>query len=461
MKRRSFIQQSAVISLGFIGLSRCVSDKSLTTEMFRYGPLKKDSASYLDLPEGFSYKIISKAGRKMEDGFILPGAADGMAAFASSNGKVILIRNHELSPGSKKGPFGSNNELLSNLNKSDLYDYGYGKSPAMGGTTSLVYNEVTQQVELEYLSLAGTTRNCAGGPTPWGSWISCEENVSSKSEDREQAHGYNFEVAASESISLAPPLPLKAMGRFNHEAVCVDPKTSIVYQTEDRGDSLIYRFIPNTKNKLSDGGRLQVLCFTSQKRMDTRNWSGRNVEIGIAYDIEWKDIDHVESPEEDLRLRGFEELGAAKFARGEGMWFGNNELFFACTNGGPDELGQVFKYVPSQFEGTVQETNALGKLYLFAESDNKNILKNCDNLTISPWGDVILCEDHKDAFIRGITPSGEIYTFGHNVGSKSEFAGATFSPSGKTLFVNIQGNGDTVAITGPWADRKDLSAQTG
>jgi secreted PhoX family phosphatase len=425
--------------------------------MFRYGPLKKDSSGYLDLPDGFNYKIISKAGRQMEDGFILPGAADGMAAFAFSPSKVILIRNHELSPGSEKGPFGKNNELLSNLNKADIYDYGYGKSPAMGGTTSLVYNEITQQVELEYLSLAGTTRNCAGGPTPWGSWISCEENVASISEDREQAHGYNFEVPASGSIQIAPPNPLKAMGRFNHEAVCVDPKTSIVYQTEDRGDSLIYRFIPNTKNKLADGGRLQVLCFVGQKRMDTRNWSGRSVDIGFAYDVEWKDIDDVESPDDDLRLRGFEGLGAARFARGEGMWFGNNELFFACTNGGPDELGQVFKYVPSQYEGTPQEASTPGKLYLFAESDNKNILKNCDNLTISPWGDVILCEDHKDAFIRGITPDGQIYTFGHNVGSQSEFAGATFSPSGKTLFVNIQGNGDTVAITGPWGNRADLS----
>lgn len=455
MKRRSFIQQSAAISLGFMGLSRCASDKSLSKEMFRYGALKKDSASYLDLPDGFSYKIISKAGNKMNDGFIIPGAADGMATFPTASGNVILIRNHELSPGSEKGPFGPNNDLLSNLDKSNLYDYGYGKTPAVGGTTTLVYNESTQQVELEYLSLAGTIRNCAGGPTPWGSWLSCEENVAPISETTEQAHGYNFEVQASETITLASPAPLKAMGRFNHEAVCVDPKTSIVYQTEDRGDSLIYRFIPNTKTKLAEGGRLQVLCFIDQKKMDTRNWSSRNVQIGIAYDVEWKDIDNVESPDDDLRIRGYE-MGAARFARGEGMWYGNNELFFACTNGGPDELGQVFKYVPSQYEGTTQESNMPGKLYLFAESDNKNILKNCDNLTISPWGDIILCEDHQDAFIRGITPDGQIYTFGHNVGSKSEFAGATFSPSGKTLFVNIQGNGDTVAITGPWDQRNKL-----
>jgi len=456
MKRRNFILQTSAISLGFLGLSRCASDKSLTKEMFRYGPLAKDPKEYLDLPKGFDYKIISEVGGKMDDGFFIPGAPDGMSTFAGQGGKVILIRNHELNPGVENGPFGSNQELLDQIDKTAMYDHGYGKTPGGGGTTTLVYNEVSKQVELEYLSLAGTIRNCAGGPTPWGSWLSCEENVAPITESTEVEHGYNFEVTASETIARSAPLPLKAMGRFNHEAVCVDPRTGIVYQTEDRGDSLIYRFIPTTKSKLADGGRLQVLCFRSQKRMDARNWSGRNIQIGSNYDIEWIDIDNVESPDDDLRARGYE-MGAARFARGEGMWFGNNELYFACTNGGPDELGQVFRYVPSEYEGTSQEKNMPGKLYLFAESDNKNILKNCDNLTVSPWGDIILCEDHSDAFIRGITPEGQIYTFGHNVGSQSEFAGATFSPSGNTLFVNIQGNGHTLAITGPWDNRVDLN----
>lgn len=460
MKRRNFIINTSAISLGFLGLSRCTADKRYTQEMFRYGPLKSDPDKYLDLPDGFKYKIISKAGNKMDDGFFVPGAGDGMATFAGSSGKVILIRNHELNPGVENGPFGKDQELLSSIDKAQLYDYGFGKTPSSGGTTTLVYNETTQQVELEYLSLAGTLRNCAGGPTPWGSWISCEETVAPATDKTEVEHGYNFEVLASETITKSPPIPLKAMGRFNHEAICVDPATGIVYQTEDRGDSLIYRFIPTTKSKLSDGGRLQVLSFVNQKKMDTRNWSAKNVQMGSTYDIEWLDIDDVESPEDDLRLRGYE-MGAARFARGEGMWFGNNEIYFACTNGGPDELGQVFKYVPSQYEGTSQEKNTPGQLTLFAESDNKNILKNCDNLTVSPWGDIILCEDHKDAFIRGITPQGQIYTLGHNVGSQSEFAGATFSPSGNTLFVNIQGNGDTLAITGPWGNRQDLTAATG
>ncbi len=450
MKRRHFIHQSLYVSVGFIGLSRCTLDRKITEELFRYGPLEKDPDEYIDLPKGFSYNIISREGEEMIDGFLVPGAADGMAAFGTADGKVILIRNHELSPGSKShGPFGKDNELLNNLDKNMLYDYGEGESPSLGGTTTLIYNEDTGKVELQYLSLAGTNRNCAGGPTPWGSWITCEEDMTVSGNGQEKNHGYNFEVPASATAQLAEPIALKDMGRFNHEAICVSPQTSIVYQTEDRNDSLIYRFIPNTPGKLHEGGRLQALAIKNQKSFNTTNWAERSIDLFTPFDVEWIDLDNVDSPLDDLRFRGFDK-GAAMFARGEGMWYGQEEIFFACTSGGPNKLGQVFRYIPSPFEGTLRESESPGKLILFAESDNKNILKNCDNLTVAPWGDIVLCEDHKDAFLRGITPEGQIYTLGHNVGSKSEFAGACFSPSGNTLFVNIQGPGDTLAITGPW-----------
>ena len=451
MQRRQFLKQSSIVSLGFLGLSRCtLLGKENLSEQFRYGPLLKDPNEYLDLPKGFSYKIISKAGDQMHDGLIVPGFADGMATFPGSGANVLLLRNHEISPGSSKfGAFGKNYELLDMLNPSDFYDFGNGETPSLGGVSTVVYNEAKGLVELEYMSLAGTNRNCAGGPTPWGSWISCEEDVSKVQDKMEKDHGYNFEVPARESIFRAKPLPLTDMGRFNHEAICVDPRTSIVYQTEDRGDSLIYRFLPNAKEHLHKGGRLQVLCVVGQPSLDTRNWRKRTVELATPLEVQWLDIDDVESPEDDLRLRGFEN-GAACFARGEGMWFGNEELFFACTSGGPKKLGQVFKYIPSPYEGTDREQEKPGQLILFAESKSKNILRNCDNLTIAPWGDVILCEDTTDAYLRGITPEGQIYTLGHNVGSTSEFAGVTFSPSGKTLFVNIQGPGHTLAITGPW-----------
>ena len=456
MIRRNFLRHCSVISFGFLGLSRCVSSESSRTELFRYGALVKDPEGYLDLPPGFKYQIISKAGTQMSDGLLLPGMPDGMAAFSSTAGKTILIRNHELSPKSfEYGAFGNKNERLGQLDPSMIYDYGKGDIPSLGGTSTLVYDEAIGKVELEYLSLAGTNRNCAGGLTPWGSWITCEEDVSKISDTAEKNHGYNFEVMASDKIKMSQPIPITDMGRFNHEAICVDPKTGIVYQTEDRGDSLIYRYLPHEKGSLAKGGKLQVLCIQEAKSLDTRNWDDRTFQVTESKSVYWIDIDNVDSPEDDLRLRGFDK-GAARFARGEGMWYGDGELFFACTSGGPDELGQVFKYIPSQFEGTNRETEDPAKLILFAESDDKHILKNCDNLTVAPWGDVILCEDHQDAYLRGITPEGQIYTLGHNVGHKSEFAGATFSPSGQTLFVNIQGPGHTLAITGPWGQRQAL-----
>jgi uncharacterized protein len=132
------------------------------------------------------------------------------------------------------------------------------------------------------------------------------------------------------------------------------------------------------------------------------------------------------------------------------MWFGKRELYFACTNGGSKKAGQVFRYTPSSAEGTPLESEQPGKLELFAEPDNTEILKYCDNLTVSPWGDVVLVEDSPNSYIRGITPAGKIYNIGRNTGSNSELAGVCFSPSGQTMFVNIQEQGLTFAVTGPW-----------
>ncbi|WP_020530485.1 alkaline phosphatase PhoX [Flexithrix dorotheae] len=457
--RRKFLKVSGTASLGFLGLYQfaCTAkeeSKSLpANSAIGYGKLKKDKEKIFNLPEGFSYKVISKRGEKMADGFLLPGEPDGMASFEGENGKVIIVRNHEISPGNtKEGSFGQNNELLSQIKPEEVYDFGKGEVPSLGGTSTFVFNEETQEIEKQYLSLAGTNRNCAGGKTPWNSWITCEEDTTLAGGESEKNHGFNFEVPATEEIAKAEPYPLKEMGRFNHEAVCVDPKTGIVYQTEDRSDGLIYRFIPNEKGNLRAGGKLQVLAIKDQKSFDTRNWkklTTPKMEQGKEYAVEWLDIDDVESPKDDLRIRGFEN-GAARFARGEGAWFGDGEFYFACTNGGHKSFGQVFKYIPGKNEGAKNEGDDPGKLVLFVESDDNEILKSCDNLTIAPWGDIILCEDDPHPFLVGITPKGEFYKLGENIGFESELTGVCFSPSGKTLFVNIQHAGLTLAITGPW-----------
>jgi secreted PhoX family phosphatase len=449
-------------TLGFMGLHQWIFNPVQASAPkgghlnSAYGPLVPDPSGMINLPKGFTYKVLSKQGDKMNDGLLLPGAPDGMAAFPGKNGRVIVIRNHENSPDKfAQGAFGENNELLDKIRADKFYDYGKKLSPGLGGTSTFVYNPETGLIEKQFLSLAGTARNCAGGPTPWNSWLTCEETTikaGAYEGKAEKDHGYVFEVPATEKIVLADPLPIKGMGRFNHEAVAVDPRTGIVYLTEDSGDGLIYRYIPNAKGKMLKGGKLQAMAIMGEKSYDTRNWDSLTTArfpVGTSMPVEWVDLENVESPENDLRYQGFDK-GAARFARGEGMWYGKNEIFFACTNGGKISSGQVFKYTPGENEGKPDENKAPGKLQLFAESDSKDILKNCDNLTVAPWGDVVLCEDAAHPFLVGITPQGEYYKLAENVGYQSEFAGGVFSPSGETFFVNIQGAGLTLAIQGPW-----------
>lgn len=452
--RRTFIKNSLMISVGFMGLRYFSGMPVLAGNGLRlydrYGPLLNDPDGVFNLPKDFSYKIISRSGAPMDDGFVSPGKNDAMAAFEGPDGKVIVVRNHEVTGKDlENGPFGKTNELLDKLPPAQIYDRGNGKKPSLGGTTTFVFNEDTQEIEYEYLSLAGTIRNCAGGPTPWNSWLTCEETFESREAGgNEQNHGYVFEVPASATAMLAEPVPLKAMGRFNHEAVAVDPDSGFVYLTEDRGDGLIYRFIPHEPGNMRAGGRLQALCVEGHPAFDTRNWETQTIRVGEPVAAEWIDLQDTDPEEDDLRLRGFAQ-GAARFARGEGMWYGNNEVYFACTNGGKAKQGQVFRYIPGADEKQ-GETNSSGQLELFAEPNDRKILRACDNLTVAPWGDVVLCEDNSRPRIIGITPKGEIYHLGLNTGYESELAGVCFSPSGKTLFVNIQHEGLTLAITGPW-----------
>ena len=150
-------------------------------------------------------------------------------------------------------------------------------------------------------------------------------------------------------------------------------------------------------------------------------------------------------------MRGFKN-GAAVFARGEGIFWGDNELYFCCSTGGVKNLGQVMRYKPSLNEGKPDEADNPGRLQLFFESVQKETFGLGDNITVAPNGHLIICEDHYDGtinHIRGITPSGELYTLA-KVNVKSETAGVCFSPDGTTMFVNVQYPTQTLAIKGPW-----------
>ncbi|HEX8225411.1 MAG TPA: alkaline phosphatase PhoX [Allosphingosinicella sp.] len=408
-----------------------------------YGPLRPDPAGLFDLPDGFSYRVLSRFGDRMDDGFRVPNALDGMGAIDLGSGRVALVRNHELNVGGdSSGPTGGDSALAARIG-AKAYDRQAGL-PHPGGTSTIVYDYAAQRVVSSYLSLAGTIRNCAGGVTPWGSWLSCEETL----HVGDLAHGYVFEVPG-DSNGLVDPVPLKAMGRFNHEAALVDPASGIAYLTEDRDDGLFYRFLPAAPGRLAQGGRLQALGFVDGL-VDTRNRTSRELPEGSWRAVRWIDLDGVDSSSDDLRLRG-RAKGAAVFARGEGIHLGTRELYFTCTSGGSARLGQIMRYAPSALEGQAGEAP---RLQLFSESADGKLFAFVDNIAVAPWNHLILCEDKAEAqpvnHLKAATPSGQIYTIGRNAISAGELAGPCFSPDGAAMFLNIYNPGTTLAITGPW-----------
>ena len=454
MDRRRFLQN----------LSIAVSAPALTMPVraadTKIGPLRPDPERILDLPEGYNYTVVSRAGKRMDDRLIVPHAHDGMAAFPRDDGRIVLICNHELRPANfDHGAFVNGFNAPPDAVTDRVYDQGHGKTPGAGGTTTTVYNPKTRTTERQHLSLAGTELNCAGGPTPWGSWLSCEECFESpgralsagRAVRRNKKHGYVFEVPAS-AEGLVEPIPIRAMGRFEHEAAAVHEPTGIVYMTEDRHHSLFYRYIPNVPGKLHEGGKLQALVIDGQPAFMTHNWSSEpRIVPGESLPTRWIDLDNVDSDENDLRLRGASQ-GAATFARGEGLCNANGDMVFTCTIGGPARLGQIFTYRPSPQEGQALEEDVPGQLTLIAEATHESILRNADNITFAPWGDLIVCEDTSShCGLVGIRPDGSQYQLADNAHTNSELAGACFSPDGKTLFVNIQYPGMTLAITGPFA----------
>ncbi len=426
LDRRRFLAATGA-AFAALAASGCHARMAGVASAPGYGPLRPDPAGLLDLPEGFSYRVISKLGQAMSDGGRVPDAADGMGCIALPGGKLALIRNHELRPGKDSGGA-----------TGPAFDRDASGAALPGGTTTLVLDATTLTLEREFRSLTGTIRNCAGGITPWGTWLSCEEDVSRAGTKVGQDHGWVFEVPAA-ATGPVEPVALKAMGRFNHEAAAVDPATGIVYLTEDRDDSLLYRFIPAVPGQLARGGRLEALALDSgDAAMMPGDWRK----------VRWIALDNPESPDDDLRKRGAA-LGALPFARGEGIHMGDGELFFACTSGGAAGLGQVFRLKPGK--GGAKNAD---RLQLFFESTDPQQFNYGDNLTVAPDGQLVVCEDQytavSDNHLRGLTRDGHPYPLAR-VAIQTEPAGACFSPDGRVLFVNLYSPAATLAITGPWA----------
>ena len=404
-----------------------------------YGPVspKLDDTTglrLLQLPDGFRYRSFGWTGELMSDGVPTPPLHDGMSVVGADagSGHLILVRNHEAVT---SRPF-TDNAAITYL------------PDGAGGTTNLVFDAEEGRWQRAFASLAGTTRNCAGGVTPWGTWITGEETFSAR-------HGWAFEVGATKGN----PRPITDMGRFTHEAVMVDPATGFIYETEDDGSSSgFYRFVPHVRGDCHAGGTLSMLSVKNRPNVDL----GRAYPIGTTWDVEWVGIADPAAARQRTFAQGFAS-GGARFRRLEGAWWGSATGYFLSTDGGQVGEGQVFEYDPRA------ET-----LRLIYDSPTAQDVDNPDNLTVTPRGGLLLCEDGagggsfaEGERLVGLTLDGGTFTFAINnivlrsalngrVSSgdyrQQEWTGACYSPDGRWLFANVQVPGVTFAITGPWGE---------
>ena len=459
--RRRFLRNG---TLGFAaavqGLNAFADGGGLPLERFpQYGPLRpiKDLNTGLELlrlPKDFQYVSFGWRDDPLTiGGGPTPSTHDGMGVVdVDANGIVTLIRNHERrNPGTSIGP----------------PEMSYDNS-GRGGTTRLRFDSLAGVWLSSEVVLAGTAANCAGGVTPWGTWFTCEEEISGPPDGYDRTHGWIFEVPA---FGAANPIPLRDMGRFSHEAVAIDSVTGYVYETEDdRYTSGFYRFRPREKGAVlafASGGLLEML-----KVKDVQNADLQRINCGDTFEVEWVPID---DPRLGLQTgvgpygstdgqttaasgpfyQGHLE-GGAQFRRLEGCWYDdfNRLIYFTDTEGGFSRQGAVWCYDP-----------AAETLRAVFTSPSSFTLDNPDNIVVSPRGGILLCEDggQQRERMHALTPAGQRTLFAQNdivlngevngISGNfrgSEWCGATFDPTGRWLFVNIQAPGVTFAITGPW-----------
>lgn len=455
--RRAMLRAGALGGLG-IALTGSIDAiatqqaAALTRRSKGYGALVPDPAGILALPRGFSYTVVAHAGETLlESGEPSPSDPDGAAVFESRTGWA-LVQNHEIGGDENFGV-----PPLPGL----TYDPG-----ARGGTTTIVMDKKGNRVS-EYVSLAGTHNNCAGGHTPWNTWLSCEETEARAGGALQKDHGWTFEVDAFDRSANATPVPLKFLGRYAHEAVAVDPAGPI-YLTEDANGphGLYYRWTPPAGYKpgkgalralaLSEGGdtagRLQAMRCTKGGRAIAD--LSEATTVGTTYKVTWVDVPDrlATSTSTRKQFQPGEVTGSRKL---EGAYWDDGGAYFVASfarasDGSRNEHdGQVWFYDPES--STVQLKTIFG---VNPDPDADTDYDGPDNIALDPNGGLILAEDGEGVqHLVGVTTAGKAFPMARNDVSDSEFAGPTFTRDGQVLFACIQGDGYTFAITGPWTAR--------
>lgn len=415
-----------------------------------YGPLLPDPAGRLALPEGFSYKVIAQSGvSRLESGELCPDDPDGAAAFARRGGPgSVLVLNHEIS-GSER-------------NKVPPVP-GFTFNPAAGGGCTIIEVDKDGDRVRQYVGIAGTLNNCAGGRTPWNTWLTCEESEGTVAGIR---HGYVFEVDPHDQESNRDPQPIRALGRFAHESVTVDPETGTLYMTEDAGNpnGLFFRFTPpadalplgkgSLRALAPDAGTLEALAAYTTGGAFVPDLSAATTP-GTTYRARWVPVPDRDATAVPVR-RQFPPNTVTRSRKLEGMWYGDGGTYFvasfARTSDGSvaQHDGQVW------FHDARKETIELKLIFAYTPADQDTDPDGPDNITVSPYGGVIIAEDGDGAsHLVGSTAGGETFFLARNdLPGESEFAGPTFSQNRKTLFAGIQSPGHVYAITGPFTKQR-------
>jgi secreted PhoX family phosphatase len=443
LSRRGFLQRTAAGVLLVGSTEMLLTAPYAVAARAGYGPLVDVPKGRLALPEGFRYTVVTEAGKTtLETGEPTPRSHDGTGAFAAKGGGTVLVNNHEIRENA-----GTDLQVphLDGL----VYDPG-----AAGGCTIVVTDAKGRRVK-ERVGIAGTATNCAGGVTPWRTWLTCEEaDIHAGDGGFERDHGYVFEVDPFDRKAILDPQPIRALGRFAHEAVVVDPNIGDMYLTEDASgpNGLLYRWLA-PRGFRGERGALRRLNATAGvlAAMRCTDDSGTHVDdlsradrTGTRYAVDW-----VEVPDRDGRDGSVRsQLDDGEVTRGhklEGAWWADSGAYIVSSysgGGSPGHhRGQVWFYDP--------RLDTLTLRLLFG-GDGSSGSDGPDNITISPYGGVILAEDGDSGnHLVGAAEDGTTFRIARSDGG-SEFAGPVFSRDRKILFANIQSPGTLFAITGPW-----------